>query len=137
MNGAEPEVVTSPDRPAFLDGAFWSLRTHGAEGIARKVLSDPEIDEIIDDVAAVIDENLRRFDPLIAYYGRFAPDGDPSRIEWERGAAHSVKRDLAWAACERVVGEPGFFSDLLPWYERGRWPVGWDGEYPAGRVRVI
>lgn len=95
------EVVGPPDEPVFLDAAFWSERTHAAEAVARRHLSETEIDYIIDDVAAVIDENLRRFDPLVAYYGRFAPDGDPSRIEWERDAAHSVKRDLAWAASGR------------------------------------
>lgn len=135
--GDAPEVVGPSDEPVFLDAGFWSERTHEAEAAARRHLTDPEIDGIIDAVAAVIDENLRRFDPLVAYYGQFAPDGDPARVDWEREAAHSVKRDLAWAACERATGEPGFFSELLPWYERGRWPVGWAGAYPAGHVRVV
>jgi hypothetical protein len=132
-----PEVVGPSAEPVYLDAAFWSERTHEAEARARHHLTDPEIDRIIDEVAAVIDEDLRRFDPLVAYYGRFAPDGDPARIRWEREAAYSVKRDLAWAAVERVIGEPGFFSSLLPWYERGRWPIGWAGQYPAGHVRVV
>ncbi len=135
--GDVPEVVGQSDAPVFLDVDFWSERTHGAEEVARRYLTDPQIDGIIDEVATVIDENLLRFDPLVAYYGRFAPDGDPTRIEWEREAAHSVKRDLAWAACERAVSEPGFFCGLLPWYDRGRWPVGWAGSYPAGHVRVV
>jgi hypothetical protein len=135
--GDEPEEIGPSDEPVFRDAPFWSQRTHEAEAIARQHMSDREIDAIIDGVAAVIDEDLRRFDPLVAYYGRFAPNGDPSRIEWEREAAHSVKRDLAWAACERAVGKPGFFSGLLPYYERGRWPVGWDGAYPAGLVRIV
>ena len=93
--GDMPEVVGLTDDPVFLDTASWSEQTHAAEAIARHHLSDPEIDGIIDEVAAVIDEDLLRFDPLVAYYGRFAPAGDPARIEWEREAAHSVKRDLA------------------------------------------
>jgi hypothetical protein len=134
--GRSREVVGPTDTPVILDVPFWSERTHEAEARARRHLTDPEIDGIIEDVAAVIDENLLRFDPLVAYFGRFAPDGDPDRIQCERGAAHSVKRDLAWAACERATGEPGFFSELLAWYDRGRWPVGWAGAYPAGHVRV-
>jgi len=78
-----------------------------------------------------------RFDPLIAYYGQFASDGDPARIEWERKAAHSLKRDLAWAAIEQAIGEPAFFSRLRPWYDRGRWPIGWIGAYPSGHLRVL
>jgi hypothetical protein len=135
--GDLPEVIGPSDEPAFLDVLFWSERTHEAEARVRRHLTDLEIDAIIDEVAAAIDENLRRFDPLVAYYGRFAPDGDPGRIAWEREAAHSVKRDLAWAAAERAIGEPSFFNGLLPWYDRGRWPTGWSGRYPAGHVQVI
>jgi hypothetical protein len=135
--GDSPEVIDKSDEPVMLDVPFWSDRTHEAEARALRHLTDPEIDGIIEAVAAVIDEDLLRFDPLVAYYGRFAPDGDPDRIKCERGAAHSVKRDLAWTAIERAIGEPGFFSELLPWYERGRWPVGWAGAYPAGHVRVV
>lgn len=135
--GDTPEVIDPADEPTFLDTAFWSERTHAAEWVACRYLSDTQIDAIFDEVAAVIDENLQRFDPLVAYFARFAPDGDPTRIAWEREAAHSIKRDLAWAACEKAVGEPGFFCGLLPWYERGRWPVGWLGQYPSGHVRVV
>lgn len=135
--GDTPEVIGPTDEPVILSVPFWSERTHEAEARALRHLTDPEIDGIIAEVAAVIDEDLLRFDPLVAYYGRFAPDGDLTRIEWEREAAHSVKRDLAWAACERAIGEPGLFSGLLPWYDRGRWPVGWAGAYPVGHVRVV
>jgi hypothetical protein len=100
-------------------------------------MADPEIDSIFDQVAAVVDENLSRFDALVNYYGRFFPDGDPIRIDYEREGAHSVKRDLAWAAIERAVGEPAFFCGLLPWYDRGRWPCRWLGQYPTGHVLVL
>jgi hypothetical protein len=121
----------------FLDVQFWSERTHEAEARISKCLTDSHIDGIFDEVAGVIDENLLRFDPLVAYFGRFAPAGDPDRIQWERNAAHCVKRDLAWAACERAAGVSGFFCDLLKWYNRGRWPVGWAEQYPRGHLKVI
>src|SRR5262249_60716715 len=95
--GESPEVIGPTEAPVYLDLAFWSERTHEAEARARKHLTDAEIDGIIDEVAAVIDENLLRFGPLVAYYGGVFPDGDPGRIEDEREAAHSVKRDLGWA----------------------------------------
>lgn len=117
--GDSPEVVGPSNAPAYLEVAFWYERTHEAEARVQRHLTDAEIDAVIDEVAAVIDENLLRFDPLVAYYGRFFPDGDAGRIEDEREAAHSVKRDLAWAAMERAIGEPGFFSGLLAWYDRG------------------
>ena len=27
-----------------------------------------------------------------------------------------------------------FFQDLLPWFRRGRWPVGWRGAWPEGHI---
>jgi hypothetical protein len=136
-HGKTHEVLGPSTEPHFLDTAFWTERTHEVEFRALQHLTDLEIDGIFDHVAGVIDEDLSRFDPLVAYYGRFASDGDPERIEWERSAAHSVKRDLAWAACEKSFGESGFFTGLLTWYERGRWPIGWKGEYPAGHISVV
>jgi len=132
-----PEILGPTSEPVYLNVAFWSARTHEAEARARQHLTDPEIDAVIDAVAGVIDEDLLRFDPLIAYYGRYFPDGDPGRIEDERQAAHSVKRDLAWAAIERATGEPGYFSGLLGWYDRGRWPCDWKGTFPVGHLRVL
>jgi len=135
--GNPTHVLQAGDAPVHLDYAFWSRRTHEAEARASEQLHDAEIDRIFGEVASVIDEDLRRFDPLIAYYARFLPDGDPDRIDEEREVALSTKRDLAWAAIERSIEQAGFFAGLLPWYDRGRWPCGWAGEYPAGSVLVV
>lgn len=132
-----PEVIAITDTPNYQDSDFWLERTQEAETEARLALSETEIDCIFDDVASVIDEDLGRFDPLVAYYGRFLPDGDAARIEIEREAAHCIKRDLAWAAIERANRGPSFFSGLLSWYEQGRWPIAWAGDYPDGHVLVL
>lgn len=137
LPGDEPEVIRDGDTAVYLNWPFWSERTHEAEALARRHLTDPEIDRIFDEVAEVLDEDLRRFDPLIAYFREFFPEDDPGRIEDERQTAHSAKRDLAWAAIEQSVGQPGFFAALLRWYDRGRWPCSWAGEYPAGHVLVL
>ena len=71
------------------------------------------------------------------YYGRYFPDGDDDRVEDECEAAHAVKRDLAWAAVERSIDQPGFFSTLVARYDQGRWPIGWEGKYPAGHLLVV
>ncbi|HEY3966676.1 MAG TPA: hypothetical protein VGM05_19090 [Planctomycetaceae bacterium] len=132
-----PEVIPPQDAPVYLDSRFWSERTHELESIAKQHLSDADIDALFDDVAAVIDEDLRRFDPLIAYFARFFPDGDAGRIEDERDVAHCVKRDLAWAAVEKQIEVQGFFGQLLVWYDKGRWPCRWEGKYPAGHLLVL
>jgi hypothetical protein len=135
--GKPPQVIAASDAPVYLNVPFWSERTHSVEALAQKQLKDDDIDRIINEVAAVIDEDLLRFDPLIAYFARFFPDGDPGRIEDEREVAHCVKRDLAWAAIERVIEQQGFFTQILPWYDKGRWPCSWSGKYPAGHVLVL
>jgi hypothetical protein len=30
-----------------------------------------------------------------------------------------------------------FFRDLLPWFEQGYWPCGWEGEYPGGKLVLL
>jgi hypothetical protein len=131
------EVICSADGPVFLNVPFWSERTHELEARALQHLQEEEIDLIFNEVAAVIDENLLRFDPLIAYYSQFFPEGHPERLDAEHDAAHSAKRDLAWAAIERAIREPAFFCRLLEWYDQGRWPLSWQGDYPSGHLLVL
>lgn len=137
LPGSEVELIAQGDEAVYRPFEFWSERSHEAEAIARKHLTDLEIDGIFDEITSVIDEDLSRFDPLIAYYGRFFEAGDPVRIDLESDAAADLKRDLAWAAIERSVGNPAFFTSLIPWYAQGRWPVDWSGNYPQGRVMVL
>lgn len=129
-----PEVLAPSDEPAFPDTAFWIDRTLEAEALALEHMPDAHIDAVFEAVATIFKGNHLRFVPLGTYYGRFA---EIPPLDWERDAAEAVVRDLGWAACELLAGEPGFFTSLLPWYDRGRWPIGWDGEYPAGRLRVL
>ena len=30
-----------------------------------------------------------------------------------------------------------FFRDLLPWFEEGYWPCGWEGKYPKGKLVLL
>ena len=122
--------------PPVLNYAFWFARTHQIESLAMRSLSDAEIDSLFDNVASIIDKDLRRFDPLVAYFGKLLPDGDEGRIEAEREIAHCVKRDLAWAVIEKTIGVTGFFCCLLPWYKQGRWPHDWLGAFPEGHIVI-
>ena len=134
--GDSPELVPVADAPEYLNFSFWSARSHEIESLAREQLADAEIDQIFDEVVAVINEDLRRFDPLIVYFDRFCDDLG-TRFDDEIEMALSVKRDLAWAAIERTIGLPGFFTQLAAWYGKGRWPFNWVGDYPLGHVQVI
>lgn len=51
----------------------------------------------------------------------------------------TLQRDLINIALETDYSEyvpPGFSSSLLPWYEQGHFPCGWQGTYPAGKLFV-
>lgn len=135
----EPQIVRSETEPTFLDHEFWSARTHELETIARQSITDANIDQVFDDVAGVMDEDLNRFNPIIEYFGRYFPDPvDAShRRDCETEMAHNIKRDLAWIAVERVIEKPGFFTPLLDWYKIGRWPCGWSGDYPDGHLLCL
>ena len=135
----DPQIIRNQNEPALLNREFWSARTHELETIARKSITDANIDQIFDDVAAVMDEDLNRFNPIIEYFGRYFPDPiDAShRMDCETEMAHNIKRDLAWVAVERVIEQPGFFTPLLHWYKIGRWPCGWFGDYPNGNLLCL
>ncbi len=113
---------------------FWSSQTKSLEKIALAELSDSSIDAIFEEVTLIIDEDLLRFDPMVHFFAQHYPDGDPFRIELEREVALCVKRDLSWMTVEQVLGKGGFFSHLRGWYNLGRWPHGWIGQYPSGVV---
>jgi hypothetical protein len=39
-----------------------------------------------------------------------------------------------------IIGSPEaectYFREQLPWFHAGRFPCGWDGDWPSGRMRV-
>lgn len=132
-----PEVLAPSDEPAFLDKYFWLGR---AAKTRASVLCHVSLEHTIRvqlAVATVLNENVSRFDPLTAYYRQRNTECNFTADGWAVESAGAVTDDLAWAACELLAEKPGFFTSLLPWYDRGRWPIGWDGAYPAGRLRVL
>lgn len=100
---------------------------------------DPDPDEYIyqqrefiyDRVDAIV---RRRIWPLMPKH--FRRGGSNFRFQVETG----FRMDFMHLAIERALGEyglpPGLFSMLLAPYEAGRYPCGWEGEYPEGRLIV-
>ena len=46
-------------------------------------------------------------------------------------------RLVLYAAREILVSDLAdmhFFRDLMPWFKRGHWPVGWQGQWPDGKL---
>jgi hypothetical protein len=49
----------------------------------------------------------------------------------------TVRCALYECLVDDVVPRVTFFRDLLPWFEQGYWPCGWQGEYPDGKVVLL
>jgi hypothetical protein len=118
--------------------AHWSAASHRLEAEAQRVLGDEEIDRIFavvsSDVAGPIWEGIG------TYLDRIADSHpDPSGIYAAIAIdlLDAIKSDLSWAAVETIMGQPGFFSDLLRWYRRGRRLCGWMGGLPPTGVPVV
>ena len=109
-----------------LDNDYWQTQTESLETLALTKCSDLNIDGMFHEVTSIIDEDLTRFDSMVAYFGQFYPDGDPFRIQIESEIAACVKRDLSWMLVEWLIETPGFFTQLKVWYDLGRWPHAWD-----------
>lgn len=62
-------------------------------------------------------------------------DSDTYGLDYE--IMDFIKRDVAWACVEVVVGKKGFFSRVLEVLSEGRWPCAWDGSHPLGRFVVM
>lgn len=62
-------------------------------------------------------------------------DSDTYGLDYE--IIDFIKRDVAWACVEAVVGKRGFFSKVLEVLSEGRWSFAWDGRYPVGLFVVM
>ncbi|MCA9136906.1 MAG: hypothetical protein KDB00_09105 [Planctomycetales bacterium] len=125
-----------PSEIPTLDAQFWGRQTEALESTALRKFSDREIDGVFDQTSEIIDEDLLRFDPMVHYFRAYFADGDETRIAIEKEIAHAAKRDLAWMTIELLLDQQGFFTDLRTWYDAGRWPHGWIGNYPDGQPIV-
>lgn len=120
---------------------LWSRTSRQLERRARRKRTDAWIGAVFENVAAVV--GPAAWTGLGDYLERgqrrsrsFDPDGLQSAVALE--ALEAVKRDVAWAAVERLLGVDGFFTGLLGWYAQGRWPCGWrGGSPPRGQVVVV
>ncbi|MGI9497824.1 MAG: hypothetical protein ACR2NK_17340 [Mariniblastus sp.] len=119
-------AIVTQDQIPQLDSDYWQRHTKALESHALTKCSDANIDGLFYEVTTIIDEDLTRFDPMVAHFGQHYPDGDSTRIQIESEVAGCVKRDLAWMMVEELIGERGFFSGLKRWYDLGRWPHAWD-----------
>jgi hypothetical protein len=101
--------------------AVWLPRTQALEQMARAELGDPAIDEVFSAVSAAIDQGVRQ--GLETYFQRRPANSDNARTGADLGLwseiVATVKRDVSCAPVEAIIGENGFFTEILNTYRIG------------------
>jgi hypothetical protein len=120
--------------------ATWSPRTTELERRALPKLGNPGLETVFERVSAATGPPAAN--ALGAWLERREELEGPSSDTEVDGSlwlevVDAIKRDVAWAAVEDLLDARGFFWQLLGVYREGRWPCGWEGEYPAGRPVLL
>lgn len=112
--------------------SVWDPKISLLEELAGQIIGDDAIDDIFETVSMALDEDIWN-----AWQSFRTRGGLEEENALDEEIADMVKRDLCWAAVERALNKPGFFTALLEIYKDGYFPCGWDGEYPYGRAAVM
>lgn len=112
--------------------SVWDPHISLLEKLAEMTIGDDAVDDIFETVSMALDNDI--WNEWLAFRTR---GGLEEENALDEEIADMVKRDLCWAAVERALNKPGFFTALLDIYRDGYFPCGWDGEYPNGRAAVM
>lgn len=112
--------------------SVWDPKISLLEELAEQIIGDGAIDDIFETVSMALDEDIWQ-----AWLSFRTRGGLEEENALDEEIADMVKRDLCWAAVERALGKPGFFTELLDIYKDGYFPCGWDGKHPYGRAAVM
>lgn len=112
--------------------SVWEPQISALEKMAEQIIGNDAIDDIFETVSMALDEDIWQ-----AWQSFRTRGGLEEENALDEEIADMVKRDLCWAAVERALNKPGFFTELLEIYRDGYFPCGWDGEHPYGRAAVM
>ncbi len=112
--------------------SVWEPHTELLEKLAEEIIGEDAVDDIFEFVSAALGDEIYRA------WGEFRERaGLSEQNALDEEITDMVKRDLCWACVEKAMNRPGFFTELLDVYRDGRFPCGYDGEYPYGRFAVM
>lgn len=112
--------------------SVWEPHTDALEKLAEETIGGDAVDDIFETVSAALGDDIYRA------WGEFrVRAGLEEENALDNEITDMVKRDLCWAAVEKALNKPGFFTGLLDVYRGGHFPCGWEGDYPGGRMAVM
>jgi hypothetical protein len=134
-----PDVVVCSDFTDAWDvwrrADVWAGQTHSLERRARESIGEKSIDDVFEVVSEYIRESV--WQGIGRYLEAHVRQGNISDEGLSYDVLEDIKRDVSWAAIEALLDEQSFFHRLLAWYRQGRWPCGWNGDFPAGSLVVL
>ncbi len=112
--------------------SVWEPHTDALEKLSEEIIGGDAVDDIFETVSAALGDDIYRA------WGEFrVRAGLDEENALDDEITDMVKRDLCWAAVEKALNKPGFFTGLLDVYREGHFPCGWEGDYPEGRFAVM
>jgi hypothetical protein len=115
--------------------AAWLPQSKQLEINAARELGEPGVDIVFDTVSRAIDVNLTA--AMEWYFENRSRDNTGADRGLWREWLDVMKRDLAWAAVERILIQPGFFTGLLRFYGAGRWPCAYEDGDTSKRIVLL
>jgi hypothetical protein len=76
-------------------------------------------------------------DILLERYSGYYKDTDSYAHELLDFPEGAIRCALYECLVDDMKPRVTFFRDLLPWFEQGYWPCGWEGEYPGGKLILL
>jgi len=77
-------------------------------------------------------------DELCQRFGYKPPKG---RSMYQEGCFGDYMIDFAWWLAAEIIFDDRagstYFRELLAWFHAGRFPCGWEGDWPIGKLRVF
>ncbi len=113
----------------------WGKNSENIEEESLKKLSNAQIDAVFEAVSLAIGNEV--YEALCDLEDKIGEETGEDQSGLEDEILDFIKRDTAWAAIERILGQKGFFSQVYDINRTGRWACSWVGKFPAGNFIIM
>lgn len=113
----------------------WGKNSENIEEESLKKLSNAQIDAVFEAVSLAIGNEV--YEALCDLEDKIGEETGEDQSGLEDEILDFIKRDTAWAAIEKILGQKGFFSRVYDINRTGRWACSWVGKFPAGNFIIM
>lgn len=113
----------------------WGKNSENIEEESLKKLSNAQIDAVFEAVSLAIGNEV--YEALCDLEDKIGEETGEDQSGLEDEILDFIKRDTAWAAIERILGQKGFSPKFTTSPGTGRWACSWVGKFPAGNFIIM